>query len=120
MAISRKERKQKTKKRSKLIYGVEKRPRVVISKTNLFLIAQAIDDSQGHTMVYISTADLEKKTKIRTSKKNIAYAKMLGKEFAKGLKEKGLENIFFDCNGYPYHGNIEAFCQTLRQEGIVF
>jgi len=36
------------------------------------------------------------------------------------LKEKKIEKIVFDRNGYPYHGKIQVFCETMRQLGINF
>lgn len=43
-----------------------------------------------------------------------------GELFAATLKEKGVEKITFDRNGYLYHGRIKAFADGLRKGGIQF
>jgi len=45
---------------------------------------------------------------------------MLGKLFAEKLEKAGIKKVVFDRNGRPYHGNMEVFCETMRQSGINF
>src|SRR5947208_16815192 len=107
------------KKRSKLIKGTQKKPRVVIHKSNLYLTVQAIDDAQGHTLVYSSTAGFSQNgTTISFKNKN--WSEKLGETFADQLKQNGIKEIVFDRNGYLYHGKIKKFCETMRQSGIKF
>ena len=49
---------------------------------------------------------------------NIKGAEAVGALLAGRLKEKGVEAVSFDRNGYKYHGRIEALAETLRKEGI--
>ena len=42
----------------------------------------------------------------------------LAKVFAQTLKDKGLNRVVFDRNGYLYHGVVAAFADGLRENGI--
>jgi len=97
------------------ISGTAAKPRVTIYKSNRYIIAQAIDDVNGHTLVFLNTAHLEEKLP-----SNIEGAKKAGALFAEKLKNANIETIAFDRNGYKYHGVVAAFADTLRDNGIKF
>jgi large subunit ribosomal protein L18 len=105
------------KKRSNNPRGNNERLRVVLTETNRYLIAQAIDDTVGHTHLYHCSQNLAGEG---FSKKNKGYAKSLGEFFAQELKKQGNERIVFDRNSRIYHGKVEAFCQAMRASGINF
>ncbi|MBB6042485.1 50S ribosomal protein L18 [Borreliella yangtzensis] len=109
------QRKLRRKKRikSKIGRGVVNRPRITIFKSNRYFYAQVIDDSKGHTVASIST--IEKGLNLS---KNINDVKKLGEVLAKRLKEKNINNLIFDRNGYKYHGLIASFATSLREFGI--
>lgn len=108
------------KRRSNLVRGTEQRPRVVINKSNRYLMVQAIDDEIGNTFFSASTADFVKEENNGYSRKNKGFAEKLGKLFAEKLKSGNKRKIVFDRNGYLYHGKIKTFCDTMRQLGIEF
>jgi len=105
-------RKRKLRIRFKVL-GTAEIPRVSIKKTNRYLIAQAIDDTKGHTLAYINTGHLPEK--FPSNKKGAEEA---GKLFAQKLKEANISQIKFDRNGYKYHGVVAVFADTLRENGI--
>lgn len=96
--------------------GNYKVPRVVFSKSNNYLTVQAVDDELGKTIAYLCTKELL----IDGSKKNCSAARLMGSAFFSILKEKEVSKIFFDRNGYKYHGVIKEFCNVIRERGIVF
>jgi len=108
------------KRRSNLVRGTQQRPRVVISKSNRYLMVQAIDDEVGNTLFSASTADLVKEENNGYSRKNKDFAEKLGAVFAEKLKSGKKGKIVFDRNGYLYHGKIKTFCDTMRKLGIKF
>lgn len=118
---SKNDKRKLRKKRSstKLIKGSQQKPRVVIYKSHFYLTAQAIDDSQEHTLIYASTADLDTKNN-NQPRKNKTWAQKLGENFATKLQQNGVKEIVFDRNGYLYHGKIAVFCESLRNLGIQF
>jgi large subunit ribosomal protein L18 len=45
-------------------------------------------------------------------------AKKVALAFADKLKEKNIETVVFDRNGYLYHGVVASFADALRETGI--
>ncbi|MCE8162618.1 MAG: 50S ribosomal protein L18 [Candidatus Moeniiplasma glomeromycotorum] len=101
----------------KKIIGTIERPRTTFKKSNRFLTVQGIDDTRSHTLVYASTANWKSND---YSRKNKTCAQKLAIEFAQKLKSKAVEKIVFDRHGYPYHGVVQVFCETLRENKINF
>jgi len=104
--------KRKRRVRAK-ISGSATLPRVSVFRSNRYLSVQAIDDATGTTLVGINS-------KVIGQKANKAGAEALAVEFAGKLKEKNIEAVVFDRNGYRYHGVIAAFGDTLRANEIKF
>jgi large subunit ribosomal protein L18 len=117
---NRNDKRKLRKRRSNLVRGTQQRPRVVINKSNRYLMVQAIDDEIGSTLFSASTADFVKEGENNYSRKSKGYAEKLGKMFAEKLKSGSKEKIVFDRNGYLYHGKIKIFCDTMRELGIEF
>jgi large subunit ribosomal protein L18 len=104
----------KRKKRIRAkISGTAELPRVSIFRSNKYLSAQAIDDVAGHTLVGLHGKTLNLSA-------NVEGAKKFGEAFAEKLKEKKIEAIVFDRNGYEFHGVIASFANSLRDSGIKF
>ncbi|WP_104750350.1 50S ribosomal protein L18 [Helicobacter cynogastricus] len=102
--------KRKMRVRSK-VFGTQERPRVSIFKSNKHLYAQAIDDNAHATLAHVDGRKLG-------LGKNIEASKKLAVIFAESLKQKGIEKVVYDRNGYLYHGVVAAFAQTLREQNI--
>jgi large subunit ribosomal protein L18 len=94
------------------------RLRLCISRSNMNIYAQIIDDIKGHTAVGIST--LHKDFPIKKNRCNVKAAKELGKMLALLAREKGITRVVFDRNGYLYHGKIKAFAEAARENGLEF
>jgi large subunit ribosomal protein L18 len=94
------------------------RLRLCISRSNKSLYAQIIDDVKGNTVVAFST--LSKEFASSKSRVNIEAAKALGKIIADKAKEKGITIVYFDRNGFLYHGKIKAFADSARENGLQF
>ena len=110
--VRREVRKFRTRKR---VNGTEERPRLVIIKSLKYLYAQLINDVQGKTITGTSSL----KSGLKNSK-NIDAAIELGKVVGGLLKEKGINKVVFDRNGYLYHGKVKAFADSVRETGIDF
>ncbi|MCD6453962.1 MAG: 50S ribosomal protein L18 [Candidatus Aminicenantes bacterium] len=116
----KKERRLRVKKRiRKKIFGTAERPRLTIYKSNRYLYVQAVDDESGRTIAFAST--LEKSfEEFGKNRKNLKAAEKLGELIAQRLKEKGIERVVFDRNGYPYHGKLKALADAARKAGLKF
>jgi len=95
------------------ISGCASLPRVSVFRSNRYLSVQAIDDTNGTTLVALNSKAINHKA-------NKEGATALGEAFAAKLKEANITNIVFDRNGYQYHGVIAAFGDSLRANEIKF
>ena len=105
--------KRKKRIRDRIGFGVADRPRVTVFKSNKYFYVQVIDDIAGHTLASVSTIDKDLKLN-----KNVNDVKKLGEILAKELKNKKINKLIFDRNGYKYHGLIASFATSLREAGI--
>ena len=83
----------------KKISGTAERPRLVIFRATSTLVL-----SKGGEKVSC----------------NKAGAEAVGKEIARLAKEKSIEKVVFDRNGYLYHGKIKAVADGAREGGLEF
>jgi large subunit ribosomal protein L18 len=100
----------------KLITGFADRPRMTVYKSGRYLYVQVIDDQKADTLV--SASNLEKG--LRNVKSNVAGAEQLGQVVAGRLKEKKIDRVVFDRNGYAYHGMVRSIAEGARKAGIKF
>lgn len=96
------------------------RKRVYLKISNRYLYAQLIDDASHKTLLSMGTAgpNLHEKGKIA---KNKEAAKKLGQSFASGISKLNLgedSSFIFDRGDKLYHGRVQVFAETLRENGI--
>ena len=112
--VSKIARRQKIKTRIRgRISGTAERPRMTVFRSNKGIYVQLIDDLAGRTLVAVSSKGLEGGTKTEVSAK-------VGKEIAKIAKEKGIEAVVFDRNGYLFHGRVKSLADAAREAGLKF
>ena len=116
MALSKAERRQRIKYRiRKRLSGSEARPRMSVYRSNKQIYVQLVDDVTGQTLVSASSKEKE----IASQKVNkIEQAKLVGKRIAEKAKEKGIETVVFDRNGYLYHGRVKNLADAARESGL--
>ncbi|GMT41622.1 MAG: 50S ribosomal protein L18 [bacterium] len=100
----------------KKVQGTAERPRLNVFRSNRHLVVQAIDDIAGHTLVSVNTVVKDLKDKMKNN--NMAAAREAGTVMAQRAKEKGIDSMVFDRNGYAYHGRIKQIAESLRGNGI--
>jgi len=93
------------------IFGTAQMPRVALFKSNRFLSAQAINDTDSVTLTSVDGRKLGQ----NASK---AAAEVVAKELAENLKKCGIEKVVFDRRANNYHGVVAAFAESLRNNGI--
>ncbi|MFQ3574857.1 MAG: 50S ribosomal protein L18 [Cytophagales bacterium] len=115
MANTKLSKRLKIKKRIRSrVFGTPERPRLSVFRSNEEIYAQVIDDLSGTTIVSASSLKL----KVEGDKSKIATE--VGKTLAKVAKEKGVEKVVFDRNGYLYHGRVKALADGAREGGLQF
>ncbi|MDD2764025.1 MAG: 50S ribosomal protein L18 [Opitutaceae bacterium] len=100
------------------IAGTAVRPRLSVKFSGRHIYAQAINDDNATTVIFLSSVDPELRK--QNLKANLAGAKVLGEAFAVRAKAAGLSQIVFDRNGRPYHGKVKVFADAARAGGLVF
>ncbi|MFW6160318.1 MAG: 50S ribosomal protein L18 [Acidobacteriota bacterium] len=103
----------------KKISGTSDRPRVYFFKSNRYLYAQVVDDTEGKVILSASTLEKEFREKQKNTK-NVKSSEALGKILAQRLRDKKIKQIVFDRGIYPYHGKVKALAEAIRKEGIQF
>jgi large subunit ribosomal protein L18 len=101
------------------VVGTAERPRLAVFRSLKHIYAQAVDDSQGRTLVSASTLDKD----LRASGAyggNIAAAKVVGERIAEQLLAAGVAEVVFDRGGYIYHGRLKALAEAARGKGLKF
>lgn len=101
------------------IKGTAKMPRLAVYRSLKHIYVQAINDTEGVTIVSSSTIDKELRDKINNGgNKQSAYE--VGRIIAQKLLAKGINTIVFDRSGYKYHGRVKALAEGARENGLKF
>ena len=116
MSLTKQERRQRIKYRiRKKLSGNGERPRMTVYRSNKQIYVQLVDDLTGKTLGAASSKEKE----IATQKVNkIEQAKLVGKRIAEVAKEKGIDTVVFDRNGYLYHGRVKNLAEAARKSGL--
>lgn len=100
----------------KNISGTAQRPRLTVSRSNLHMYAQVIDDVSGTTLVSANTME----TELKDLRNTVENALKLGEILGKRCLEKKVETVIFDRNGYLYHGIVKGIADGARKAGLKF
>ncbi len=95
-------------------------PRLVVFRSNVHIYAQVIDDLNNKTMVSCSSNDKDMEKEISKCKGKMSQSSLVGKHLGEKMKEKKINDIIFDRNGYNYHGRVKALAEAVREMKIKF
>ena len=118
MALTKNESRKRIKMRiRKNIKGTPEKPRLSVFRSNKQIYAQVIDDINATTLV--SACSKEKDVATESGDKQ-SQAALVGKLLAGKCKDKGIETVVFDRNGYRYHGRVKSLADAAREGGLKF
>lgn len=118
--IDKKQSRLKIKKRIRSkVSGTSELPRLSIFKSNKNFYGQIIDDVNAVTLIAASSKTPSIITDLK-GKKGTEKAAIVGKYLANVAKEKGIEKVVFDRNGFRYHGQVQVFADAAREGGLKF
>jgi large subunit ribosomal protein L18 len=103
----------------KKISGNASRPRLSVFRSARHIYAQLVDDRQGVTLVAASSLSPEVREKLAGLKKT-ERAKEVGRLLAEKARQKGIESVVFDRDGFLYHGRVKAVADSARENGLSF
>ena len=101
----------------KKIQGSAERPRLVVTRSSKHIVAQVVNDLDGHTLASASTmeADLRSFDGDKTAK-----ATKVGELLADRAKAAGIGVVVFDRAGNKYAGRVAALADGARENGLEF
>ena len=103
----------------KKIFGTPDKPRLSVYRSLRHIYAQLIDDTQGRTLITVSTLSPEIRDEIK-NKKKAEQSFLVGKLIAEKAKSMNIENVVFDRRGFRYHGRVKALADAARENGLKF
>jgi len=119
--VNKRDARLKRRKRvRKKIQGTPERPRLTVFKTAKHIYAQIIDDSTGQTLVSAATTSKDLRPKVKGVSGNLKGALVVGESIGKKGKAKGITEVVFDRNSFPYHGRVKALADAAREKGLIF
>jgi large subunit ribosomal protein L18 len=92
------------------------RARVTIFRSSKHMYAQLVDVS-GRTLATVSTLQ---EGVADGYPGNVEAAKRVGTAIAAAAKNKQIEEVVFDRNGFLYHGRVKALADAAREAGLKF
>jgi len=101
----------------KKIAGTAERPRLSVFRSNKEIYCQVIDDLAAKTLVGTSS---RAKAIIAEAGTKTDKSRLVGLEIARLAKEKGIDSVVFDRNGFKYHGRLKALADGAREGGLIF
>jgi len=122
MASKEEGRKRRKLRIRKKVVGTAERPRMSVFRSARHIYAQVVDDTAGTTLVSASTLcpDLRPGAESTQKHKKSDAAKQVGALLARRCKDKSIEKVVFDRNGYLYHGRVKALADAARAAGLKF
>ncbi len=97
------------------IFGSKEKPRLAVSRSNRSLSAQLIDDTEGKTLIAVSSRELSNEER---GKKKSDQAALAGELIARKAAKLGITKAIFDRRAYRYHGRVKAFAEGARKAGL--
>lgn len=113
--VARKLRQARVRKK---VRGTDARPRVCVFRSNKHIYAQVISDDRGTVLATASTLSRDLAESARKGK-GVDVAKQVGLALAKICKEKKIDRLVFDRNGFLFHGRVRALAEGIREGGVV-
>jgi large subunit ribosomal protein L18 len=95
------------------------RVQLTVFRSAKHIYAQLVDGATGTTLATVST-----RAKVvaggLSSTGNIEAAKRVGQLIADVARQKQIEKVVFNRNGFLYHGRVKALAEAAREAGLQF
>ena len=114
--VRRKDRRRNRSKKTSFAHP--SRNRLVIHRSLKHFEAQVIDDFKGHTIFSASSKCKDLKPALKNIKNKTDLSIKVGDALASKAKEMKIKSVVLDRNGYPYHGRVKAFVESVRKNGL--
>jgi len=95
------------------------RPRLTVYRSLNHTYAQLVDPGTGQTLASVSTRSRQVVEGL-DSTGNVEAAKRVGAAIAELARQKGIDAVVFNRNGFLYHGRVKALADAAREAGLRF
>jgi large subunit ribosomal protein L18 len=110
---------QARRKRIQRRIGRSDRVRLTVFRSAKHTYAQLCDPQTGQTLASVSTRTPAIRGAV-SGTGNIDAAKRVGAAVAEIARERNIEEVVFNRNGFLYHGRIKALAEAARGAGLKF
>ena len=100
--------------------SLDRSERVVLTvfRSSKHIYAQLVENATGKTLASASTRDRAVVGDGSTG--NVESAKKVGEAIARIAKEKSIDEVVFNRNGFLFHGRVKAVADGAREAGLQF
>ena len=95
------------------------RPRITVYRSSKHIYAQLVDGATGRTLAMVSTRSPRVREGLATGA-NVEAARRVGRTIAEVARERQIEEVVFNRNGFLYHGRVKALAEAAREAGLKF
>lgn len=106
------------KARTRTSLGRTERVVLTVFRSSKHTYAQLVENATGKTLATASTRD--RAVVDAGSTGNVDAAKKVGEAIAKIAKEKSINEVVFNRNGFLFHGRVKAVADGAREAGLQF
>lgn len=89
--------------------------RLTVFRSARHIYASLVDPASGRTL---ATASTRSRALGSAGGGNVEAAKRVGKAIADLARERQIEKVVFNRNGFLYHGRIRALAEAAREAGL--
>ena len=114
---NRKHEARRTRVRKRL--GRSDRTRLTVFRSSKHIYAQLVDPKTGRTLTTVSSRSREI-VGDGASTGNVEAAKRVGTAVAAAARERNIERVVFNRNGFLFHGRVKALADAAREAGLEF
>ncbi len=83
------------------------------------IYAQIIDDREGKTLVAESSLSPVFKEQMKYGG-NVKAAALVGRLLGQKAVDQGIQEVYYDRNGFIYTGRMKALADAVREKGVKF
>ena len=107
-------------RRTRVAKGLRASERVALTvyRSNKHIYAQLVDGQTGQTLTSVSTRSQAVDAGASTG--GVEAARKVGAAIAERARERQIERVVFNRNGFLYHGRVKALAEAAREAGLQF
>ena len=92
---------------------------LTVYRSNKHIYAQLVDGETGKTLTSVSTRS-QNVADGAPSTSGVEAARKVGAAIAERARERQIERVVFNRNGFLYHGRVKALAEAAREAGLQF